>query len=29
MRDGYSSRDAARLWNRWRDLKGRLRAERC
>lgn len=29
MRDGYSSREAARLWTRWRDLKGRLRAERC
>ena len=29
MRDGYSSREAARLWNRWRDLKGRLHAERC
>jgi len=29
MRDGYSSREAARLWKRWRDLKGRLHAERC
>jgi hypothetical protein len=29
MRAGYSSREAARLWNRWRELKGRLRAERC
>lgn len=29
MRAGYSSREAARLWNRWRDLKDRLRAERC
>jgi hypothetical protein len=29
MRDGYSSREAARLWNRWRELKGRLHAERC
>lgn len=29
MRAGYTSREAARLWNRWRDLKGRLRAERC
>jgi len=29
MRDGYNSREAARLWNRWRDLKGRLHAERC
>lgn len=29
MRAGYSSREAARLWSRWRDLKDRLRAERC
>lgn len=29
MRNGYSSREAARLWARWRDLKGRLRSERC
>lgn len=29
MRTGYSSREAARLWARWRDLKTRLRAERC
>ena len=29
MRHGYSSREAARLWSRWRDLKGRLRTERC
>lgn len=29
MRDGYSSREAARLWTRWRDLKARLRTERC
>lgn len=29
MRTGYTSREAARLWNRWRDLKARLRAERC
>ncbi len=29
MRAGYSSRDAARLWSRWRELKGRLRTERC
>jgi hypothetical protein len=29
MRAGYSSREAARLWNRWRELKGRLHAERC
>lgn len=29
MRTGYTSREAARLWNRWRDLKTRLRSERC
>lgn len=29
MRAGYSAREAARLWNRWRDLKSRLRTERC
>lgn len=29
MRAGYSSREAARLWNRWRELKGRLQTERC
>ena len=29
MRSGYSSREAARLWDRWRDLKSRLRAGRC
>jgi hypothetical protein len=29
MRTGYSSREAARLWQRWRDLRHRLRAERC
>lgn len=29
MRTGYTSREAARLWNRWRDLKARLRSERC
>lgn len=29
MRTGYSSREAARLWNRWRELKARLRTERC
>jgi hypothetical protein len=29
MRAGYGSREAARLWSRWRDLKDRLRAERC
>jgi hypothetical protein len=29
MRSGYPSREAARLWNRWRELKARLRGERC
>jgi hypothetical protein len=29
MRAGYTSREAARLWNRWRELKDRLRTERC
>jgi hypothetical protein len=29
MRDGYSAREAARLWQRWRDVKAKLRAERC
>jgi len=29
MRAGYSSREAAQLWNRWRELKARLRGERC
>ena len=29
MRAGYSSREAAKLWNRWRDLRNRLRSERC
>ena len=29
MRAGYTSREAAQLWNRWRELKGRLRTERC
>lgn len=29
MRSGYSSREAARLWNRWRDLRNRLRSEKC
>lgn len=29
MRTGYSAREAARLWHRWRDLKDRLRRERC
>ncbi len=29
MRSGYTSREAAKLWNRWRQLKDRLRSERC
>jgi hypothetical protein len=29
MRAGYSAREAARLWQRWRDTKERLRATRC
>lgn len=29
MRAGYSAREAARLWQRWRDMKNRLRTERC
>jgi len=29
MRGGYSAREAAQLWNRWRDLKERLRDARC
>lgn len=29
MRAGYSAREAARLWQRWRDLKDRLRTARC
>lgn len=29
MRAGYTSSEAARLWNRWRELKDRLRTERC
>jgi hypothetical protein len=29
MRAGYTSREAAQLWNRWRELKSRLRTERC
>lgn len=29
MRTGYSAREAARLWNRWRDLKEKLRTTRC
>lgn len=29
MRAGYSAREAARLWQRWRDTKERLRTSRC
>lgn len=29
MRAGYSAREAARLWQRWRDAKERLRKARC
>lgn len=29
LRTGYSAREAARLWQRWRDLKERLRTARC
>ncbi len=29
MRQGYSAREAARLWQRWRDAKARLRAAGC
>ena len=29
MRAGYSAREAARLWQRWRNLKERLHAARC
>jgi len=29
MRAGYSAREAARLWQRWRDTRERLRAARC
>jgi hypothetical protein len=29
MREGYSAREAARLWQRWRDAKAKLRAARC
>lgn len=29
MRAGYSAREAARLWQRWRDLRERLRVARC
>ncbi len=29
MRQGYSAREAARLWQRWREAKARLRDARC
>lgn len=29
MRAGYSAREAARLWQRWRELKERLHTARC
>ena len=29
MRAGYSAREAAKLWQRWRDTKERLRTTRC
>jgi len=29
MREGYSARDAAKLWNRWRNLKEELHATDC
>jgi hypothetical protein len=29
MRSGYSAREAARLWQKWRDARARLRAQRC
>jgi len=29
MRTGYSAREAARLWQRWRDARERLRTARC
>lgn len=29
MRSGYSAREAARLWQRWRDARARLRTQRC
>jgi hypothetical protein len=29
MRAGYSAREAARLWQQWRDAKERMRAARC
>jgi hypothetical protein len=29
MREGYGARDAARLWNRWRELKEEIRTSAC
>jgi hypothetical protein len=29
MRSGYSAREAARLWKRWRELKSRIHQHRC
>jgi hypothetical protein len=29
MRSGYSAREAARLWQRWREARERMRAARC
>lgn len=29
MRSGYSAREAARLWSRWRELRAELRRARC
>lgn len=29
MRSGYSAREAARLWNRWREVKAQIHAARC
>jgi hypothetical protein len=29
MRSGYSAREAARLWQKWRDARARLRAQHC
>jgi hypothetical protein len=29
MRNGYSAREAGRLWDRWREARSRLREARC
>ncbi len=29
MRAGYSAREAARLWNRWREVDAKIYASRC